>query len=71
MPKATLTFNLPEEKEDYKITNNALNLYSALHDINNTMRSMLKYDHTLTDDQRNLLEKLNDEFSDYIGDLLD
>jgi len=42
--KATIEFTLPEENEEYKIFNNALDMASVLHEIDNYCRSCIKYD---------------------------
>lgn len=45
MPKATLTFNLPEEEPEYKTVVNASKLFSCLWDIDQQTRSYLKHGH--------------------------
>ena len=44
MPTATLSFNLPEELSDWKITHNASSYYCALWDLSQKFREMRKYD---------------------------
>lgn len=44
MPKVILKFNLPEEKPEFEVVNNAGEYYSNLWDIDNYLRSVLKYD---------------------------
>ena len=41
--KATLEFSLPEEREEFEMTNKAVDYYSQLHEIDNYLRSLLKY----------------------------
>lgn len=41
--KATLEFNLPEEKDEYDFANNGLNYYSALVEFDQWLRSEYKY----------------------------
>ena len=41
--KATLEFNLPEDKEDFDFANNGINYYSALCEFDNWLRSEYKY----------------------------
>lgn len=43
MPKATLTFNLPDEREEYQIHMNASKYYCALHDLYLALRSDSKH----------------------------
>lgn len=57
MPKATLTFQLPEEAAEFRITLNAGELHSALWEIHNRIRSILKYDQ-LSDAERARFEDL-------------
>ena len=41
--KATLEFNLPEEKDEYDFANNGVNYYCALTEFDNWLRSEYKY----------------------------
>ena len=41
--KATLEFTLPEEREEFEMTNKAVDYYSQLHEIDNYLRSLLKH----------------------------
>lgn len=41
--KATLEFNLPEDKQDFDFANNGINYYSALAEFDNWLRSEYKY----------------------------
>ena len=43
MPKATITFNLPEEKDDYELANQARDLYGALWGLAEELRHRIKY----------------------------
>lgn len=43
MSKATLTFTLPEEQEEFELANNAANMHSALTDLYNLYRNNVKY----------------------------
>ena len=40
---ASLTFNLPEDREEYDIYNNAQNYYSALWELREELRQVWKY----------------------------
>lgn len=44
MPKVILEFNLPEERSEFEVVNNAGEYYSNLWDIDKYLRSVLKYD---------------------------
>ena len=41
--KATLEFNLPEDKDDFDFATNGLNYYLALCEFDNWLRSEYKY----------------------------
>ena len=41
--KATLEFSLPEEREEFEMTNKAGDYYSQLFEIDNYLRSLLKH----------------------------
>ncbi len=43
MPKATLTFDLPEEQYDYSRAVCGKDAFAALHDIDQMLRSILKH----------------------------
>jgi len=43
MPKATLTFDLPEEQSEFDIANNAGKYYSILWDLDQYLRNFIKY----------------------------
>lgn len=43
MPKATITFNLPEEQEEYTTTMNAGHFHSVLWDFDQWLRGEIKY----------------------------
>ena len=42
MPKLTLTYNLPEEKDEFTLANKGHDFYSALWDISNELRTWRK-----------------------------
>jgi hypothetical protein len=44
MPKATLTYDLPEEQTDFDMATHASDMWIILHDLDNELRSHLKYD---------------------------
>ena len=61
--KATIEFNLPEDQEEYDMTNNASKMYMALWDIKQLFRSTLKYNPTgLNDEQLEQWEVMRGEF---------
>jgi hypothetical protein len=65
MPKAILEFNLPEEKDEFDMTNNVMKYYSIILHVGQQLRSIIKYDENLTNEEHKVYEKiyriLNDE----------
>lgn len=43
MPKATLSFKLPEEKEEFDIASKAGQLHCVIYDLDQYLRQMTKY----------------------------
>lgn len=48
--KITMEFNLPEDKDDYDLHNNASNMFCILVELDSFLRSKLKYEE-LNNDQ--------------------
>lgn len=46
MPKATLTFNLPEESSEHMVAVRAQDWKSVVHHVDTLLRGALKYGHT-------------------------
>ena len=44
MPQATLTYNLPEETEEFDTARNGSKYQMVLHDLDQALRSKLKYE---------------------------
>lgn len=69
--KATLKFKLPQEKEEFNHALNGIYYIKVLHDLDQKLRNMWKYENIETvsiDDIRTWIRELiNDEiYSDYI-----
>ena len=64
MPKATLTFILPEEQEEYQLAINGINYCIAVSDFMEWIRQQQKYNNvetmSLTDVKAKLLECLQE-----------
>ena len=65
--KATLTFDLPEEQEEFELASNAVNYSIALSDIDNYLRSKIKYA-DLTEEQYKVYEEIREQLWCYIND---
>lgn len=67
MPKATLTFSLPAEQEEYDTANKAGAYAAALHDIYyEIIRKRLKYQE-LTDGDTKIMDQVRDEFFEILN----
>jgi uncharacterized protein (DUF2252 family) len=64
---ATLTFNLPDDKYDYDVCNQAYNCNRALNQIKNEIRSKLKHGN-LSDEEYAFWESLNSFFYDTLNE---
>ena len=61
--KAIIEFELPEDRDEYDMANNASKMYMALWDIKQLFRSTLKYNPTgLTSKELEQWEIMQDEF---------
>ena len=74
MPKATLTFNLPEEQDEFDTANNARKYYSVIWDLDQYLRNFVKYpsdreDPILTDTMAKVRDELWRLMKEYNLDL--
>lgn len=58
---ATLTFNLPEEEPEFRLACNGIRWMSAMHDLDQHLRSLLKYDDTITGEAHDALDKVREK----------
>ena len=63
MAKAILEFNLPEDSIEYRMAVNSSNYHSVLWDIDQYLRSKLKWGE-LTSEQYDVLDKTREELHD-------
>jgi hypothetical protein len=56
--KAILEFNLPEETESYELAMNGCHYLFALQELDNYLRSQLKYNDSLNEEQCHLIESI-------------
>lgn len=65
--RATLSFNLPEERDEFNLANNG-SLYSVvLHDIDQHLRAKLKYE-TLSENDYKIYEELRSKLHSLASD---
>lgn len=67
--KAKLIFNLPEDKEDYDIFNNALAMYSVIWEMDQWLRSNTKYaDDNLSSDKYDAYQECRDKLRELLSE---
>lgn len=66
--KATLEFNLPDDKEDFDLATRALSWYSIVWDMDQYLRSRLKYEDSLSEDSYKALEEAREKLREIIND---
>lgn len=71
MPIATLRYKLPDEQADFDAAMLARKMASALWDIDQACRTVVKYEQTPSDDRLRLAEEIRQIITDECGDALD
>lgn len=62
MPKATLTYDLPEDRDEFEVAVNAAKYYVVLHNIDQILRNKIKYaGDEVSDDYIKVLEMIRSE----------
>lgn len=69
MPKAILEFNLPEERDEFKLATNGTNYFCILWDIEQYLRSELKHNDKLTIDQIEILDEIRDKLREFMSNV--
>lgn len=65
--KAILEFNLPEESEEHRLALDGIKYSCAVDEVFTWIRSQLKYNDHITEDQSQILESLREHLSEYIN----
>lgn len=65
--KATLEFNLPEDKIEWDNAVRADAMYASLWDLSQELRTLWKYEE-LNDDEWKMVERIRDRFYDILSD---
>lgn len=60
MPKVTLRFNLPEEKEEYEAAYNGARVASIIEELDNYLRAKTKYGE-LPDETHDIYQEIRDK----------
>jgi hypothetical protein len=61
--KATLTFNIPEDNEEFNRAIKAADYYVCLFDFYQYLRREIKYNEKLSEIERQTIEKVIEEFN--------
>ena len=65
--KAKLIFNLPEDQAEFDFAVQGSNMYSALWDISQELRTLWKYEE-LTDEEFKIVEKIRNKFYEILDE---
>jgi hypothetical protein len=65
--KATIEFNLPEDQAEFDLATQGSNMYSALWDISQELRTLWKYEE-LSDQEWKMVERIRDKFHEILDD---
>jgi len=63
--KAKLTFNLPEDQAEFDFATQGGNMYSALWDISQELRTLWKYEE-LSEEEWKIVERIRESFYDIL-----
>ena len=65
--KAKLTFNLPEDQAEFDFAVQGSKMYSALWDISQELRTLLKYEE-LSEEEWKIVERIRNKFYEILDD---
>lgn len=65
--KAKLEFNLPEEQEEYTICCNASKYLAVIEEFKQYLRTSIKYDDDLTEEQYNTYDTIQEKFFEILN----
>lgn len=66
--KATLTFDLPEEREEFELATRAAAFMLVLHDFDQHLRSQMKYNDQLSAEQFKIYDDLRSKLHEFASD---
>jgi len=66
--KATLEFNLPDDNHDFELASRAVKWYSAMWELDQFLRSKVKYDESLSDDAHEAFQEARDKLYEILND---
>lgn len=59
--KATLTFNLPDEAQEFRTAIDGWKWKSALNELSEELRSRVKFDNNMSEDQREAYQQVREK----------
>jgi hypothetical protein len=65
--KAKITFNLPEDQAEFDFATQGGNMYAALWDISQELRTLWKYEE-LSDEEWKMVERIRDKFFEILDE---
>lgn len=65
--KAILEFNLPDDQHEFELATQGANMYSALWDISQELRTMTKYEE-LSEAEWDIAERIREKFHEILSD---
>ena len=63
MPKATLSYSLPEEADEFDLAYQGAKLACIIEDLDNYLRAKIKYG-PLTDEQETIYQEIRDKLNE-------
>ena len=66
--KATLVFSLPDEHQEYAVANKGFDLSMIIWDLDQWLRSELKYRESLTQEQGDVYEAVRDKLREIMSE---
>lgn len=61
MPKVTLSYNLPEEQEEFELASKGARYSYIIDEFDNWLRAELKYNDKLTDQEHDIYQTVRDK----------
>jgi hypothetical protein len=67
--KAILEFDLPNDKEEFTMASTSGDLWQAVHSFDQWLRSQIKYNDNLTDEQQTSYQNIREKLYEELGRL--
>jgi hypothetical protein len=66
--KATLEYNLPDDREDFDLACNGHKYYGVLWDFDQHLRSKIKYDESLSQEVHDTYQEIREKLREFMND---